>query len=131
MDLPAGIDVHESDLDLFQQYVHPAFEVERLILVANQFGGSKISVYAMGHLKAGKTVADIAPTRANIIEGLIPATQPSNTNATAGGTTTQPSPAPAAATATQSIAPAAAPAAAAAAAPAAAAANATTADRRP
>lgn len=76
MDLPAGIDVHEGDLDLFAKYLHPAFEPERLILVANQFGGAKISVYAMGHLRAGKTVADIAPARATIGDGLVASTQP-------------------------------------------------------
>jgi hypothetical protein len=91
MDLPAGLDVHESDFDLFASYVHPAFEVERLILVANQFGAAKISVYAMGHLKTGKTVADIAPTRAPTIPGLVPATQaaPAATQPAVAATTTE------------------------------------------
>jgi hypothetical protein len=83
MDLPAGLDINETDLELFAQHVHPAFEVERLIVVANQFGGQKVSVYAMGHLKAGKTVADIAPGRANVLAGTTPTTQPV-------GATTQP-----------------------------------------
>jgi len=76
MDLPAGLDVHEGDLDLFSQYLHPAFEAERLILVTNNFGSAKIAVYAMGHLKTGKTVADLAPARATIATGLVAATQP-------------------------------------------------------
>jgi hypothetical protein len=63
MYLPAGVCVHEGDLDLFQQYVHPAFQPERLILVTNQFGPNKVAVYALGHLKPGKTVADIAASK--------------------------------------------------------------------
>jgi len=75
MDMPAGLDVHEGDVDLFEPLIHPAFEVERLVLVTNQFGPIKVAVYAMGHLKEGKTVADIAPSRAKLNSGL--ATQPS------------------------------------------------------
>ena len=63
MFLPAGICIHEGDLDLFQKYYHPAFQPERLILVTNQFGDKKVSVYAYGHLKPGKTVADIAGSK--------------------------------------------------------------------
>ncbi|MHB1155658.1 MAG: 6-bladed beta-propeller [Phycisphaerales bacterium] len=63
MYLPAGIAIHDGDFDLFQQYIHPAFEVERLILVTNQFGSHKVAVYAYGHLKPGKTVADIASSK--------------------------------------------------------------------
>jgi sugar lactone lactonase YvrE len=74
MDLPAGLHVHEADFDLFESFVHPAFQVERLILVTNQFGPRKISVYAMGHLKEGKTVADIASGRINVLAGTVPAT---------------------------------------------------------
>lgn len=91
MDLPAGLDVHETDLELFASYVHPAFEVERVILVANQFGNQKISVYAMGHLKPGKTVADIAGARAKVETGLTPATRPTAQPATQPtGTNQQP-----------------------------------------
>jgi hypothetical protein len=69
MDLPAGLDVHEEDLDLFEKYVHPAFEAERLVLVTNQFGNQKVNVYAIGHLKPGKTALDVAPGRANVTLG--------------------------------------------------------------
>jgi hypothetical protein len=64
MDLPAGICVHEGDLDLFQQYVHPAFEAERLVIVTNQFGKNKVAVYAFGHEREGMDVgqgAVVAP----------------------------------------------------------------------
>ncbi|WP_428938345.1 hypothetical protein [Fontivita pretiosa] len=63
MNLPAGVAVHEADLDLFSAYIHPAFEAQRLILVTNQFGPNKVSVYALGRLKPGKTVADIAASK--------------------------------------------------------------------
>jgi len=67
MFLPAGIAVHEGDLDIFSAYISPAFQAERLVLVTNQFGDNKISVYAMGHLKPGKTVEDIGGS-----QGLVP-----------------------------------------------------------
>jgi DNA-binding beta-propeller fold protein YncE len=80
MDLPAGICVVESDLDLFQQYLHPAFEASRVIVVSNQFGPTKISVYGIGHLKAGKTLADISAGRANVAGAL----EPTNKRPTSG-----------------------------------------------
>lgn len=63
MYLPAGITVHEGDLDLFASYIHPAFEPRQLILVTNQFGPNKVAVYALGRLKPGKVVADIAESK--------------------------------------------------------------------
>ena len=68
MYLPAGVCVHEGDLELFKDKIHPAFQAERLVLVTNQFGPNKVTVYAMGHLRPGKTVQDIASS-----QGLIPA----------------------------------------------------------
>jgi len=98
MDLPAGLCVHDGDLDLFQQYVHPAFNAERLLLVTNQFGPNKVSVYALGKLREGKTLADISPGRATVATGLadpksepaVPATQPTTqpAKASASGSTT-------------------------------------------
>ena len=38
-----------------------------------------INVYAMGTLKEGKTVADIAPQRAAFDSGLVASTQPATT----------------------------------------------------
>jgi DNA-binding beta-propeller fold protein YncE len=60
MDLPAGICVYSGNLDLFAKYVHPAFQIEKLIIVTNQFGTKKVSVYGLGQLREGKTVRDIA-----------------------------------------------------------------------
>jgi DNA-binding beta-propeller fold protein YncE len=69
MFLPAGIALHSGDMDLYQQYIHPAFDAEQLVLVTNQFGENKVSVYAIGHLKQGKTVQDIAASKGLVPEG--------------------------------------------------------------
>jgi len=58
--------VHEGDLDLFKATIPDAFEAERLILVTNQFGDNRVSVYAKGHLKAGHTVEELSGSR-NIV----------------------------------------------------------------
>ena len=89
MDLPAGLDLVEQNTELFDKYVNPAFHAERIIIVANQFGGQKLSVYAMGGLKEGKTVADLGG-RATIATGMVAATQPSLPVATTLPSTTQP-----------------------------------------
>jgi len=49
--LPAGITIDYDNVGLFQKYVAPGFTVEYLILVANQAGGNKISVFGFGHKK--------------------------------------------------------------------------------
>jgi DNA-binding beta-propeller fold protein YncE len=69
MDLPAGITLHEGDLDLFADRIPPAFQAEYLVLVTNQFGLHKVSVYAMGHLKPGRTVNDLSATNAVVSQG--------------------------------------------------------------
>lgn len=76
MDLPAGIDIMERDVELFAEFVHPAFQAQRLIFVANQFGVQKLSVYAMGQLKPGKTPNDVAANLAATSAGMAPATAP-------------------------------------------------------
>jgi DNA-binding beta-propeller fold protein YncE len=67
MYLPAGICIDDQDLGLFQSYVHPDFQMQHLLVVTNQFGDNKVAVYAVGHLRPGKTVADIADTK-----GIVP-----------------------------------------------------------
>jgi DNA-binding beta-propeller fold protein YncE len=49
--LPAGIAIDYDNVGQFQRYVAPGFTVEYLILVANQTGGNKISVFGFGHKK--------------------------------------------------------------------------------
>jgi hypothetical protein len=71
MYLPAGVEVFEGGLEYFEPYIHPDFDAQRLILVTNQFGVNKVSVYALGQLKEGSTVQDIATSRAAIEDGMI------------------------------------------------------------
>jgi len=72
MQLPAGICVTDDpqNLALFKDQVHPAFEAQRLILVTNQFGRAKVGVYALGKLKPGKTISDIAQSRNAVPSGM-------------------------------------------------------------
>ncbi len=66
MSLPAGIAVYD-DVQPWQSLVHPAFEAKRIIIVSNQFGLNKVAVYALGQLKEGRTIADIAPVAASVL----------------------------------------------------------------
>ncbi len=70
MNLPAGVCVNESDIELFREYIHPAFEVDRLVLVTNQFGPNKVGVFAVGQLRAGMTVDDIALNVSDVPSGV-------------------------------------------------------------
>lgn len=66
MDLPAGVCIKEGDVGYFERFVHPAFHAERLVVVSNQFGNNKVSVYAMGQLRAGHDVEEINATQRKI-----------------------------------------------------------------
>ena len=70
MNMPAGICVSDTDIDLFAQYAHPAFQLDRVIIVSNNFGPEKINVYGLGHLKPGTTVADISAGRVQGLFGM-------------------------------------------------------------
>ncbi len=70
MDMPAGICVYRGDMEPFQEYIHPSFDAERLLLVTNQFGRHKVSVYAMGQLRKGITVESLAGSLADIDPGV-------------------------------------------------------------
>jgi sugar lactone lactonase YvrE len=74
MDLPAGVCVHDGDLDLYSDLIPDAFQAQYLVLMTNQGNNRKVSVYAYGHLKPGRTVNDVAGSK-----GIVPV-----------GTTTQP-----------------------------------------
>jgi hypothetical protein len=69
MDLPAGICLHDGDLDLYANQIPDAFQAQYLILVTNQASNHKVSVYAMGHLKQGRTINDIAGSNGVVSEG--------------------------------------------------------------
>ena len=49
--LPAGIAVDYEDVALFQQYAAPGFKLDYVVLVVNQIGPNKVSVY--GFLRRG------------------------------------------------------------------------------
>ena len=49
--LPAGITIDYDNVGQFQRYVAPGFKVDYLVLVANQTGPNKISVFGFGHKK--------------------------------------------------------------------------------
>lgn len=47
--LPTKVAVDYEDVAYFQSYAAPGFKVEHLILVINQIGSHKVSVYGFGH----------------------------------------------------------------------------------
>jgi sugar lactone lactonase YvrE len=51
LDLPAAVTVDYEHVGLFQQYVAPEFVVEHLVIITNQLGERKVSVYGLGHKK--------------------------------------------------------------------------------
>jgi DNA-binding beta-propeller fold protein YncE len=92
MNAPTGVCVSDADMSLFAQYVHPAFDAKRLVIVTNNTGAHKINIYALGELKPGKTVADIAGGRIQGIFGFASETDKSNGLDLSVDGTTQPSP---------------------------------------
>jgi hypothetical protein len=65
MNLPAQVAVDYDSVKYFQQYANRSFEIEYLVIVANQFGSRMINVYAYGR-ELGKTY----PTDAELLEQL-------------------------------------------------------------
>ena len=51
LNLPAAVTVDYEHIGLFKQFVAPEFEVEHLVIITNQLGDRKVSVYALGHKK--------------------------------------------------------------------------------
>lgn len=51
--LPAGLAIDYENVDFFQKYAAPGFQIEHLILVSNQAGPNKVSVY--GFLRKTKS----------------------------------------------------------------------------
>lgn len=72
MNLPAGVCVNEGDAELFADLFHPGFAPKRLVLVTNQFGKDKVSLYAFGELKPGVTVEQLAASAAPVHSGVEP-----------------------------------------------------------
>ncbi len=70
MNLPVGIAVTDSGIEFFKDRLHPGFAAKRLIVVANQFGDSKISIYAMGERKSNYTLSDLTAAAADVQTGV-------------------------------------------------------------
>jgi hypothetical protein len=49
--LPSKVFVDYDNVDWFQKYAAPDFQVEHLVIVINQFGPRKVSVFGFGHKK--------------------------------------------------------------------------------
>jgi sugar lactone lactonase YvrE len=49
LNLPAAVTVDYEHVGLFKQYVAPDFVVEHLVIITNQLGDRKVSVYGLGH----------------------------------------------------------------------------------
>jgi len=49
--LPAKVVVDYDDVDFFQSYAAPNFKVEHLVIVINQIGPNKVSIFGFGHKK--------------------------------------------------------------------------------
>ncbi len=52
LNMPAGIYIDYEHVGLFKKYVAPDFVVENLVIISNQYGDRKVSVYGLGHKKA-------------------------------------------------------------------------------
>lgn len=59
--LPAQVTLNYDSLPFFQEFVAPDFVPEYLILVANQLGVNKVSVFAFGHAKEKPEMPASAP----------------------------------------------------------------------
>lgn len=50
LSMPAGVVIDYKNIQYFQKYAHPDFEIEYLVLVANQFGENTVVVFGFGSL---------------------------------------------------------------------------------
>jgi len=52
LDLPADVDIDYDSVPYFQEYADPSFKLEYIIVVANQFGNSRVNVFGFGRHEA-------------------------------------------------------------------------------
>ncbi len=52
LDLPADIDIDYDSVPFFQHYAEPGFNLEYIIVVANQFGNSSVNVFGFGRYES-------------------------------------------------------------------------------
>lgn len=58
MNLPTQVVIDYDNVQYFQPYADPKFKLEYVILVANQFGASKVNAYGYGRMEGVDYVAD-------------------------------------------------------------------------
>ncbi|MHC4535727.1 MAG: 6-bladed beta-propeller [Planctomycetota bacterium] len=58
MNLPAKIVLDYDNVELFRKYAVPGADIEFLVLVSNQYGPNKISVYGFGSFPSGQEAPD-------------------------------------------------------------------------
>lgn len=51
INLPTDIVIDYENIEYFRQYAEPGFQLEYIILVASQFGSSKVNVFGFGRMK--------------------------------------------------------------------------------
>ncbi len=76
MYLPSGVTISYSDLDVFGSYVDPRFELEYIIVVANQYSQDGVSIYGFGKgdkkyfedFSAQAPVSDSSATEVPVVE---------------------------------------------------------------
>lgn len=65
MNLPSQVVIDYDNIRYFQRYADPAFVIENLVIIANQFGDKMINIYAFGKERGKKY-----PTDAELLEQL-------------------------------------------------------------
>ena len=58
INLPVDIEIDYANKDLFQDYAHPDFELEYILLVTSQFGVNRVSVFGFGKMKGMEYLDD-------------------------------------------------------------------------
>jgi sugar lactone lactonase YvrE len=61
INLPTQVVIDYDNVDYFQRYADPKFRIEYVILVASQFGASKVNVYGFGRMEGMDYAIDATP----------------------------------------------------------------------
>lgn len=64
INLPTAVVVDYDNVALFQRYAAPGFKLEYLVLVASQFGNSKLNVFGFGRMEGVDYSPKVAPAAA-------------------------------------------------------------------
>ena len=51
INLPVDLEIDYDNVELFQGYAHPDFQLEFIILITSQYGPNKVNVYGYGEMK--------------------------------------------------------------------------------